>query len=94
MIRTELQLECPCGAKSPVFQGKKGKWHSHCINCGRLTFWSNPMLTERLRYDGQLCSHEIEPLQCKEGFTTWCKICRVRSFIYAKESGKTRSNTL
>ncbi len=79
--RTELSLNCPCGAKSPVFQTGDARWYSHCVNCGRLTFWSNPMLTERLRYGGNLCPHNPELKECKNGNTSFCKLCRIRVFM-------------
>jgi len=69
--KTDLYLDCPCGARSPVFQGKDSKWFSHCINCGRLTFWSNPMLTERLKYGGKLCPHNPEVRDCRNGKTSF-----------------------
>ncbi|MBA7639672.1 hypothetical protein ES703_47332 [subsurface metagenome] len=83
-VRTELSLKCPCGAASPVFENK-GKWNSHCVNCGRVTFWSNPLLTERVRYGGQLCKHKPEAKPCKNPkiLTSFCLICRVRVFVPA-----------
>ena len=83
-VRTELSLECLCGAGSPVFENK-GKWNSHCIACGRVTFRSNPLLTERLKYGGQLCKHKPETKPCKNPkiLTSFCLICRVRVFLPA-----------
>lgn len=80
-LKTDLHLNCPCGAKSPVFQNKESKWHSHCVNCGRLTFWSTPMLTERLRYGGNLCPHNPELKEYKDGKTSFCKLCRIKVFM-------------
>jgi len=79
--KTGLYIDCPCGARSPVFENKDSKWFSHCVNCGRLTFWSNPMLTERLRYGGKLCPHDPELKTCKNGKTSFCKLCRIRVFV-------------
>jgi hypothetical protein len=79
--KTDLYLDCSCGARSPVFQNKDSRWHSHCVNCGRLTFWSNPMLTERLKYGGKLCLHNPEVKDCKNGKTSFCKLCRIRVFM-------------
>jgi len=31
---------------------------------------------------GKLCPHRLERKPCRGGHTTWCPICRVRSFIY------------
>jgi len=83
-VRTDLSLKCPCGAVSPVFESK-GKWNSHCVNCGRVTFWSSPVLTERLKYGSQLCKHkpEIKPCKNPKILTSFCLICRVRVFLPA-----------
>ena len=82
-VRTDLSLKCPCGAASPVFEGKG--WNSHCIACGRVTFWGNPLLTERLKFGGQLCKHKPELKPCKNPkiLTSFCLICRVRVFVPA-----------
>ena len=79
-VRTDLTLTCPCEAKSAVFQNAS-RWYSHCVNCGRMTFWSNPALTARAEHGGKLCSHKPEVKDCKGGKTSWCKLCRVRVFI-------------
>ncbi len=79
--KTGLYLDCPCGAKSPVSEDKHSKWFSHCVNCGRLTFWSNPMLTEKLKYSGKLCPHGPKLNDCKGGKTSFCKLCRTRVFM-------------
>jgi hypothetical protein len=78
--RTDLYLDCLCGARSPVFQGKDSKWVSHYINCGRLTFWSNPMLTERLKYGGRLCPHNPEVRDCKNGKTSLLRAMQNQGF--------------
>lgn len=81
--RTDILLECPCGAKAAVFQNGESQWFSHCVSCGRLVFWSNPQLTERVRAGGKLCPHEPELKLCKGGNskTSFCKACRVRVFV-------------
>ncbi len=79
-LKTDLYLQCSCGAKSPVVQTKE-RWYSHCVCCGRMTFWSNPMLTERLKYGGELCSHKPAVKDCKGGKTSFCDLCRIRTFI-------------
>ena len=81
-VRTNLILKCPCGVASQVFESK-GKWNSHCVNCGRVTFWSNPVLTERLKFSGQLCKHKPELTPCKnqKTLTSFCLVCRVRVFL-------------
>lgn len=75
-----LTLPCPCGAKAPVQETGKG-YYTHCPGCGRMAFFKNPVLLERLKY-GELCPHHPEPKPCKGGSTTWCPLCRVRTFIY------------
>ncbi|MFC1910431.1 hypothetical protein ACFLXC_03960 [Chloroflexota bacterium] len=78
---TDLFLECRCGAKARVFE-LEHSFMVHCAACGALTFFHNPELLERLRLGGQLCPHRPEPKLCPGGHTTWCSICRIRSFIY------------
>jgi len=78
---TEFRLQCRCGAAAPVFTVGE-RFMAHCPGCGALTFWGNPSLLERLRYGGQLCSHEVKPEPCKRGLTSWCQKCRVRAFYY------------
>lgn len=82
--RADFNLNCLCGAKSPVFESK-GKWFSHCISCGMLVFWSNPALSERAKYGGVVCNHKPQLEVCKGGKTSFCKICRVRIFVPNKE---------
>ena len=79
--RTDLYLDCPCRARSPVFQGKDSKWFGRYINCGRLTFWFNSMLAERLKYGGRLCPHNPEVRDCNNGKTSFCELCRTRVFV-------------
>ena len=80
---TGIYLDCPCGAKAVVFESGECKWYAHCPGCGRLTFWSNPQLTERVKAGGKLCSHSPELKACKNStsMTSWCKTCRVRVFV-------------
>ena len=83
--RTSIQLDCPCGAKAAVFENGQCRWFSHCISCGRLTFWTNPQLTERARLGTKLCLHNPDLKLCKDGKskTSWCLACRVRVFVPA-----------
>ena len=82
---TEFFLDCSCGARAQVFElGEKG-YLAHCAGCGSLTFFHNPVLLERLRFGGQLCPHQPEQKPCAGGHTTWCPVCRVRSFYYSSE---------
>ena len=82
-IRTGILMDCPCGAKAAVFGNGESRWFSHCPACGRLVFWSNYQLTERISAGGKLCAHNPDLKTCKDGKskTSWCKACRVRVFI-------------
>ena len=77
---TEFSITCRCGAKARVFAiGEKG-YMAHCPGCGALTFFRNSDLLERLNYGGSLCTHKLELKPCTGGKTTWCLVCRVRTF--------------
>lgn len=79
---TEFFFDCSCGARVRVFElGERG-YMGHCAGCGSLTFFHNSQLLERLRYGAQLCPHHPERKPCPGGDTTWCKVCRVRTFYY------------
>jgi len=80
---TEYTLSCQCGSKAAVFELEKG-YMAHCPSCGAVTFFDNPILLQRLHFGGKLCPHELEKKPCRGGHTTWCPICRVRSFIYER----------
>ena len=82
----DFSIECPCGEKAAVFELEKG-YMAHCPNCGAVTFFDNPQLLERLRFGGKLCPHRLEAKPCRGGHTTWCPICRVRSFYYSSKKG-------
>lgn len=82
---TDLFVPCVCGSKARVTKSKHG-FYAHCLSCGKLFFWKNSSLTERISLGGQLCAHKLEAQPCKGGFTTWCPICRVRTFSYGKET--------
>lgn len=79
--RTEFHLDCPCGSRAPIFELERG-YMAHCIDCGSIAFFDNSQLLERLRYGGELCPHHPEAKPCRGGHTTWCPICRVRTFFY------------
>ncbi|MDP2858549.1 MAG: hypothetical protein Q8P50_11310, partial [Bacillota bacterium] len=79
---TKFQLRCRCGAAASVFMRKDARFMGHCPDWGGLTFFSNPVLLERLRHGLPLCPHEPEPKACRSGSTTWCLKCRVRTFLY------------
>ncbi len=76
-----LSLSCLCGASAPVRETGKG-YYAHCAGCGRMTFFRSPVLLERVRLGGGLCPHKPGPKPCKGGSTTWCPLCRVRTFCY------------
>ena len=82
--QTNFSTDCPCGAKVPIFELARG-YMAHCLNCGAITFFDNPQLLERLRLGGSLCHHRLEQKPCRGGYTTWCGICRVRTFHYERE---------
>ncbi len=85
---TEYSLDCNCGSKAAVFELEKG-YMAHCPDCGAVTFFDNPMLLQRLRFGGKLCPHQLEKKPCRGGHTTWCPICRIRSFEYGSEKRDT-----
>jgi hypothetical protein len=77
---TEFTLTCRCGAKARVFSiGEKG-FTAHCPACGSVTFFRSTDLLERLKYGGTLCPHQIESKLCRGGKTSWCPVCRIRTF--------------
>jgi len=86
-IPTGFSIDCRCGEKAPVFELERG-YMGHCANCGAVTFFDNPALLERLRFGAQLCPHHLELKPCRGGHTTFCKVCRVRSFYYNSEEEK------
>jgi len=76
----EITYQCrSCGAKAQIFELEKG-YMSHCPGCGRLTFFRGSILLERVRLGGDLCPHQLEPKPCPGGYTTWCPLCRCRTF--------------
>ncbi|MBI4282139.1 MAG: hypothetical protein HY672_01450 [Chloroflexi bacterium] len=79
---TEHRVACECGAKAAVFQLAGGRFMAHCVACGSLCFFDNPILLERLSQGGDLCHHTVERRPCRGGWTTWCRRCRVRRFYY------------
>lgn len=83
---TEFSIDCPCGEKARIFELERG-FMARCLGCRAITFFDNPQLLERLRLGGKLCHHKIEPKACRGGRTTWCPVCRVRTFLYDKQEG-------
>ena len=84
---TEFSTGCDCGENAPVFELEKG-YMVHCPNCGAVTFFHNPALLLRLRFGGKLCSHQLEAKPCRGGHTTWCSLCRIRTFHYDRGGTK------
>jgi len=81
---TEFKLGCNCGAMAPVFDiGEKG-YMAQCTGCGSTTLFRSPAILERLRDGNTACLHHAPVVPCKTGFTSWCRICRVRTFYYEK----------
>lgn len=82
---TGKTIKCPdCGAEMSIRLTKGGKrFYAHCPGCGRMQFGSAESLV-RLDYTDTVCNHGVELTACKRGFTSWCPICRVRTFIYQK----------
>lgn len=78
--KTEFMLACDCGAKARVYETAGDKFYARCPGCGKVTFGSNTDLLERLKYGGSLCPHHPAVVPCKRGFTSWCPLCRIRTF--------------
>lgn len=83
--KTGLFISCPCGSKAAIVETGWG-YYAHCPHCGRLTFWRNASLTEKVRLGGKsVCPHEPAVVDCKGGKTSWCGKCRVRTFMPPSE---------
>jgi len=81
--KTGLFIWCPCGAKAAVVETGWG-YYCHCPHCGRLTFFRNPALLEKVRLGAKkVCDHQVKLVNCKGGQTSWCGKCRVRTFLPA-----------
>jgi hypothetical protein len=83
---TEYRIACPCGGTAVVYKLRGERFMAHCAGCGRLDFFSNPVLLERLKHGGRLCPHNLECKPCRGGYTMWCPACRVRTFVYERAS--------
>jgi hypothetical protein len=79
---TGLFVSCPCGSKAAIVRSDWG-FQCHCPHCGRLTFFRNEALVEKIRLGvKKLCDHEdVVEKDCKGGKTSWCPKCRVRTFL-------------
>lgn len=78
-------MKCPdCGADMSIGLAKGGKrFYAHCPGCGRLQFGPAGLLA-RLEYTDSVCPHGVELNVCKRGQTSWCPLCRIRTFTYRK----------
>ena len=79
---TGLFVSCPCGSKAAIIRSGWG-FHCHCPRCGRLTFFRNDALVEKIKLGGKhICDHnDVIDKDCKGGKTSWCPRCRVRVFV-------------
>jgi hypothetical protein len=79
--KTGLFIACPCGSKAAIMETGWG-YYGHCPNCGRLTFFRSNALLEKVRLGAkEVCPHQPELVECKGGRTSWCRKCRVRTFL-------------
>jgi len=86
--KTGLFISCPCGSKAGVMEVAWG-YYAHCPHCGRLTFFRNPALLEKVRLGAKaVCPHQPKMVECKGGKTSFCKVCRVRVFQPMPPAGK------
>jgi len=87
--RTEYNIRCDeCDAKVSVFASGNNRWFSHCAGCGKMWFGSNPDILERLKHSESVCFHKPPRKPCKGGYTTWCPLCRIRTFSYVPEKAE------
>ena len=78
--KTGLFISCPCGSRAGISRTDWG-YYSHCPRCGRLCFFRNDSLLERIKLGAKtICDHDIELKACKGGQTGWCPKCRLRVF--------------
>ena len=84
-IRTKFKMTCQqCGAKMSINLVKGGRrFSAHCFGCGLQMFGPAP-LSDRLGYVDAVCPHKPELKACRRGLTSWCAICRVRTFAYER----------
>lgn len=81
--KTGLFIYCPCGSKGAVVETEWG-YYCHCPHCGRLSFFRNEALLEKVRLGAKhICDHDIQLKPCKGGQTGWCPKCRLRVFAPA-----------
>jgi len=85
-MKSKYEIICQkCGAKMPVRLLKDGwRFSAHCPGCGLIMFGPSALLS-RLESQDTVCPHNPELKPCKRGFTSWCPICRVRTFAYGQD---------
>ena len=83
----KYQMTCEkCGAKMSVHLVKSGRrFSAHCYGCGLHMFGPTPLL-ERLEHTDIVCRHNPALEPCKRGYTSWCPLCRIRTFAYSVET--------
>ncbi len=93
--RTNFKVKCDeCGALASVFTAGESRWYCHCHGCGKKWFGSDTDLLERLKHSDTVCHHNPATKPCKGGYTTWCPLCRVRTFSYAQDALQSKSSAL
>jgi len=82
-MKAEFTMTCQqCGAEMSINLVKGGRrFSAHCFGCGLHMFGPVPLL-DRLKYVNAVCPHKPELKACKRGLTSWCAVCRVRTFAY------------
>jgi hypothetical protein len=65
----------------PVYMVKDDRFMTHCFGCGQIMFGPSPLL-ERLKFSDYICPHNSAKTPYKGGWTSWCSLCRMRSFFY------------
>ncbi len=85
-MNSKREMTCQmCGSKMPARLLKGGsRFSAHCYGCG-LQMFGPGLLLERLEYVDTVCPHTPELKPCKRAFTSWCPICRVRTFAYTQD---------
>lgn len=79
-IRLDFTITCTeCNGSASVFE-KGDRFWTHCLTCGAMYFWKNPLITERISQGRPICLHGAPLTECKTGYTRNCRICRVRMF--------------
>ena len=62
-----------------MFSRNDNFW-SHCLSCGAIWFWKNPMITERVSHGRPVCIHNPPLREVRRGYMRSCSICLIRMF--------------